>query len=95
MSFKKRLGDCRLAMLQRLRIVKKTWLGKESNKQKPPKPRQDLESYYANPWPYVDQGSMLLFAGFPSAKDPMAAQEHPEKSTCVTSVLDMSRNLEK
>ena len=44
---------------------------------------KDLESYYANPWPYVDQGSMLLFAGFPSAKDPMAAQEHPEKSTCV------------
>ena len=82
-------------MLQRLRIVKKTWLGKKSNKQKPPKPHQDLESYYANPWPYVDQGSMLLFAGFPSAKDPMAAKNHPEKSTCVTSVLDMSRILYK
>ena len=45
---------------------------------------QDLASYYANPWPYVDQGSLLLFVGFPSAKDPEAATRHPGKSTCVT-----------
>lgn len=44
---------------------------------------KDLQSYYTNPWPYVDQGSLLLFVGFPSAKDPQAAARHPAKSTCV------------
>ncbi|CAJ1452823.1 unnamed protein product [Effrenium voratum] len=41
---------------------------------------KDLQSYYADPWPFVDDGSMLLFVGFPSAKDPQA---DPQRSTCV------------
>ncbi|CAE7879502.1 retsat [Symbiodinium microadriaticum] len=43
----------------------------------------DLDRYYADPWPMVDSGSLLLFVGFPSAKDPEAAARHPGKSTCV------------
>ncbi|CAE7809097.1 retsat, partial [Symbiodinium sp. CCMP2456] len=43
----------------------------------------DMERYYADPWPMVDSGSLLLFVGFPSAKDPEAAARHPGKSTCV------------
>ncbi|CAE7275360.1 retsat [Symbiodinium natans] len=43
----------------------------------------DLARYYADPWPMVDSGSLLLFVGFPSAKDPQAAERHPGKSTCV------------
>ncbi|CAE7339593.1 retsat, partial [Symbiodinium pilosum] len=50
-------------------------------------PSKDIEGdsarYYADPWPIVDSGSMLLFVGFPSAKDPEAASRQPGKSTCV------------
>ena len=39
-----------------------------------------LKRYYEDPWPMVDEGSMLLFIGFPSAKDP---ESETGKSTCV------------
>jgi len=48
-----------------------------------PNIERDMERYYADPWPMVDSGSLLLFVGFPSAKDPEAAARHPGKSTCV------------
>ena len=39
--------------------------------------------YYADPANGLPNGEMLLFMGFPSAKDPEWEQRHPGKSTCV------------
>ena len=39
--------------------------------------------YYADPIDGLPNGEMLLFMGFPSAKDPEWEQRHPGKSTCV------------
>ena len=39
--------------------------------------------YYADPVNGLPDGEMLLFMGFPSAKDPEWEQRYPGKSTCV------------
>ena len=39
--------------------------------------------YYADPKNGLPNGEMLLFMGFPSAKDPNWATQYPNKSTCV------------
>ena len=40
-------------------------------------------SYYASPDAALADGKMLMFMGFPSAKDPSFGTRHPGKSTCV------------
>lgn len=50
-------------------------------------PGTDIEGnckmYYEDPFSVTDDGKLLMFLGFPSAKDPAFAQRYPGKSTCV------------
>jgi all-trans-retinol 13,14-reductase len=41
------------------------------------------EKYYENPRDGLPDGKILLFMGFPSAKDPSWHEKHPNQSTCV------------
>ena len=40
-------------------------------------------AYYKDPFAEAEKGNLLMFMGFPSAKDPAFAAKFPGKSTCV------------
>lgn len=41
------------------------------------------EAFYADPFAEAEDGNLLMFMGFPSAKDPSFNERNPGKSTCV------------